>query len=339
MKKISLCGSILLMFFIGSCTTSRSAITTPPVHISAIPESVIRRVKENSPEIKKEILLDENKNIIVRAELYDAPAAGKKGAVPAAGRFEVVYDMEHAEADGAGGLTIPFMVSYPEDGLAVKDQLKWKPQKDAAGILLAFDDNYTESWEHNFDLFDQHNARVTFFIQGEICPFCALALTRGHDVGYHTINHLNLPKVSRETFFEETISQIDVFREAGIPLTSFAYPFGLSETWMNEELLKTFTVLRGYGVTYRVYERESIRQGYSSSKALDNILFKQDEEFKALVDLMLRALKFTGGNLILPLTTHDISDTADWGIKPGRLKYLLQTANDLQLIFYRYKDL
>jgi hypothetical protein len=54
---------------------------------------------------------------------------------------------------------------------------------------------------------------------------------------------------------------------------------------------------------------------------------------------MLRTVKFIGKGNILPLTTHNISDTADWGIKPRRLEYVLQTIRDLKLKFYRYGEL
>ena len=299
-------------------------------------ESIIDRIKKNLPDIKKTIFLDDNKEIAVQAELYDSRVLG---ASTEAGPYTIIYDIKSSEPDGSGGLIIPFTVNSREDNSSVRDRLSWKPKKDNTGILLGFDDRFTETWENYFYLFDQHRAKVTFFIQGEISPFCEAALKRGHDVGYHTINHLNPTKISRDTFLEEATSEIWIFRSHGIPLTSFAYPFGLSEDWMNEELLKYFKILRGYGVTFRVYTREALQQGYVTSKALDNILFKEDGEFTAIIDLMLRAVKFAEADLILPLATHDISDTADWGIKPGRLKYLLQTANDLQLNFYRYKDL
>jgi len=316
--------------FLISCATRQPLIISP----SPFTEKTVSRIKKNSHDIKKFFILDENKNIIVKAD-YSELRQGTKEIE----HFEVIYDLKDPASDGRGGFFIPFTVRSLETGETEQDKLFWKPRKDATGILLAFDDNYIEAWEQNFDLFDFYHAQVTFFIKGEYISFCREALKRGHDIGYHTENHLNLTKVSREVFDEETLSKVGDYRKAGIPLTAFAYPFGLSEPWMNEELLKSFKILRGYGVTFRVYDRASIREGYSSSKALDNILFKRDEDFEATVDLMFRTIKFIGGNLILPLTTHNISDTADWGIKPYRLRYLLQSANDMQLKFYRYKDL
>jgi len=343
MKNKPFLGCLFLFLVLMSCATGRAA----RISQSAIEaqresqmESAISRIKQNSQDIEKYYVLDDNKEIVVKAELSETQQ-GPAGS----SHFEVIYDVKNMEANvssagnTAGNYTVPFTVTLTETGEQRQDTLIWKPQKDGAGILLSLDDDYIESWENNFDLFDSYNARVTFFLKGEFSPFCLEALQRGHDVGYHTINHLNLLKVSRETFDEETTSQLEIFRSAGAPMTTFGYPFGLYEVWMNEELLKSFRILRGYGVTFRAYDRSVIREGFSSSKALDNILFKRDEDFKATVDMMFRTVKFIGGNMILPLTTHDISDTADWGIKPDRLRYLLQDANDWQLVFYRYKDL
>jgi peptidoglycan/xylan/chitin deacetylase (PgdA/CDA1 family) len=306
-----------------------AAIEKPPPApaIEALLDSVLRLVKHNSPEIKKYFILDESGNIIVKADLTELFNEN----------IEVIYHMK--DFQGFGGYLVPFTVNSPEIDTAREDVLFWIPPKDAAGILLSLDDNYFEAWERYFDLFDRYNAKITFFVQGDNTAFCKAALERGHDVGYHTTNHLNLTKVDETAFRSEAISGAEVFRNVGLPLTSFAYPFGLSEPWMHEELLKHFKILRGYGVTFRLYGPSRLREGYSSSRAIDNILFKQDEDFETALNVMLRTVKFIGGDMILPLTTHDISDTASWGIKPQRLEYLLQMANELQLNFYRYEDL
>jgi hypothetical protein len=105
---------------------------------------------------------------------------------------------------------------------------------------------------------------------------------------------------------------------------------------MREALADTFPVQRGFGATFRVYDGAAIKNGYPVSRSIDNILFKRDDDFKVMIDATLRTVKFTGG--ILPLTTHDISDTAAWGITGERLEYLLSTAKALKLKFYRYGD-
>ena len=339
MKNLPVCYLCIFIAIFVSCTTQAARLRLSVEQIDSIMEKVIHRVKLNSSEVKKYFLLDENKDITVKADLAEPRKEQRpKNRQGETYHFEVIYDMKNFRSEVDGVYTVPFTVKSLETGSMRQDELSWKPRNDATGILLSFDDDYMEVWESNFDLFDRYNAKVTFFVKGEYCLFCTAALERGHDVGYHSLNHLNLPKVSREVFDEETLSGVQAFRNAGVPLTSFAYPFGLSELWMHEELLKSYKILRGYGVTFRLYNSVQIQEGYISSRAMDTILFKRDEDFEAAVDTMFRTIKFIGGDLILPLTTHDISDSADWGIKPHRLEYLLQSANDLLLNFYRFKD-
>jgi peptidoglycan/xylan/chitin deacetylase (PgdA/CDA1 family) len=308
----------------------------PAESTEALPlmRAIIQRVKQNAPEINKYVFLDEQSNIMVKADL----TMEGTDTVGTSEDFEVVYDLQHAAPLDKSRLQVGFAVTNKQTGDIRHDSLQWNLTDDAAGLLLAFDDNYQSAWERHFEVFEKYGARVTFFVQGDLDPFCAAALARGHDVGYHTIHHLNLTQVSREVFFEETLSAVDTFRQHGIPLLSFAYPYGLWEPWMDEELAKSFKIRRGYGVTFRVYDSAAIRHGYISSKAIDNLLYKQEAAFEAIITIMFRTIKFIGGESILPLTTHDISDTADWGIMPHRLEYVLQTARDLKLRFYRYGD-
>jgi peptidoglycan/xylan/chitin deacetylase (PgdA/CDA1 family) len=294
-------------------------------------EEVLGIVERNSGELKKYFILDGESNIIVKADVILQSGEEKEDVI-----FEVLYDLDRALPLGDALFKINFSVEEKETGSRRHGELFWTPAEDSSGVLLAFDDDYQEVWARNFDLFDRYGGKVTFFIQGKPDPFCAEALSRGHDIGWHTSNHLNLLKVTKDVFFEETIAGAELFRAEGIPLGAFAYPFGLWEPWMHEFLKESFTVLRGYGVTYRLYNAEAIRGSYISSKAIDNILYKNDEDFDRIMAHMLRTVKFIGG--ILPLTTHNISDTADWGIKPRRLEYVLKTIRTLGLKFYRYCD-
>jgi peptidoglycan/xylan/chitin deacetylase (PgdA/CDA1 family) len=152
------------------------------------------------------------------------------------------------------------------------------------------------------------------------------------------MNHLNLLQVSPEEFRHETLSAVEGYRAAGIPLRSFAYPFGFSEPWMRETLAGAFAVQRGFGVRYHLYNREAVKAGYIISMSIDNTVYKTSEEFEAALTMMLRTVKFIGGDSVIALTTHTIADDADWGISPGRLEYLLRSARDLDLRFYRFGD-
>lgn len=293
---------------------------------SGVFDRAIQRVKANAGDIGKYFFQDDESNIFVLADLTEAGET-----------FTVRYDVAGV-ISVEGGYRLNFTLEQKTTGIVRHDFLKWSVTDDRSGVLLAFDDDFRDAWEGIFDLLDRYGARVTFFMQGSPGPFCEEAQKRGHEIGYHTRNHLNLTRVTREEFDRETLSDIGAYRQAGVPLRAFAYPFGLSESWMNGILLEHFAVLRGFGVRYRMYNPEAIRQGYIGSISIDNIIYKNDADFFRTMTLMLRAAKFIGGDSVVPMTTHDISGGADWGISPVRLEYLLKTAADLKMRFYRYGD-
>jgi hypothetical protein len=330
MKRIHFGVYILCIAFISCATTVK--ITSPLPELSLL-ETVVQMVKQNSPEIEKYFLFEKTGETIVKADLAEK-RHGSEDQI----NFQVLYDLKHIQIESSDEYLIPFTVKCLETGEVQEDKLLWKPQKDNAGILLSLDDHYFDAWERYFDMFDRYNAKVTFFVVGQHNSFCTAAINRGHDVGYHTLTHLDLTDVTRQDFYTETVSQVENFRNAGARLVSFAYPFGFFEPWMHEELLKTYRILRGFNVSFQAYDRITISNGFVFSRSIDNILFKEDDDFKAMIDSMLRTLKFTGQDLVLPLTSHDIAENADWGIKPHRLEYLLQVAGDLQLNFYTYRD-
>jgi len=309
---------------------------TPTMESPVIPERLIDRIKRNGMDIVKYFILDEDGRIVVKADFLDR-SNNTSG--------EVIYDLENLEAVETGGGSVgdsAYRVRFliHEEGFdgTVEDALIWRPVPGSAGLLLSLDDDYVETWEKYFDLFDEYGARITFFLQGANITFAARALERGHDVGYHSLSHPDLRKVSHERFMNETVLTGEFYRQAGIPLSSFAYPFGFSEEWMHETLLESFGVLRGYGTTFRLYREDQIRGSHIISRAIDNTVIRGDENFERLVTQMLFAVKFLDDGHVLPLTSHDISDNAQWGISRKRLEFLLKTAVDLKLKFYCYSD-
>jgi len=297
-------------------------------------EQALEKIKHNGKDISRYFITDIEGRIMVKSDLRDED-----------GDFEIIYDLENARKTGNLIYEVDFSCREKESGLLLKDTLVWNPSSADAGggLLLSFDDDFTASWERYFDLLEKYNAKVTFFIIGKantvsVSLFCAKALNRGHDIGYHSLSHRDLRQMSREEFNRETIEAVKSFRDANIPLSSFAYPYGFYEQWMQDALLSSFRVLRGYGVTFRLYNEAEIRRGNISSFAIDNTVIPSDEDFYRIVNTMLMTVKFIDKKMVLPLTTHDISRAALWGIDPRRLEFLLKTANDLGLVFYRYGD-
>lgn len=139
------------------------------------------------------------------------------------------------------------------------------------GIVLAFDDYNASNWEDYFDLFDQYDAKVTFFVNcGEPTDFCYHAVERGHEIGFHTINHVDLKTVSADEVYAQAIAPIEVFREKGFELTSFAYPYGSYNEELNELLLQHYKVLRGAWY-YELVGKHQMRNGFVESLSIDNV--------------------------------------------------------------------
>lgn len=217
----------------------------------------------------------------------------------------------------------------------VKKQIELRNQK---GILLCFDDYSYQTWEDNFDLFDKYGVKVTFFVNlSEPTDFCAEAVERGHEIGFHTVGHVRLTEASKEEFYQQAIAPIEVFCEQGYELTTFAYPYGAYEDWMNTELLKYYKTTRGAS-HYMGYYKESVPGGFIEARSIDNGEFESEEHYKETIDEYLDILCGCEDGTIAVMFSHAI-DGGTWCIAPERLEYLFQEAQKRGLQFYTFKDL
>jgi len=205
-----------------------------------------------------------------------------------------------------------------------------------SGIILGFDDYFPEIWLDHFSLFAKYNAKVVFYVTlSEPTPFCFEAQKIGHEIAYHTKTHPDLSKVTEEVFFEETISCINVFREKGIALKTFAYPFGVYEPCMNEKLLQHYCFVRGFG-NFSIYDKSDLKNGFVDSLSIDNTTHEWDIDFEKEIVQILQKLK-AKNNSVTILTSHAINTDA-WAIRRDRLEFVLQKCHELELQFYTYKD-
>ena len=351
-----------------SCASRPPAFVDPVDQQKLLIEQVIQEalpeIENNSLRIKKYF---EPREAIVSGSGYSSVAdITVKGAFEIDGKkYTVIYNFSDAVKDEGDMYQISFCLEDPVNGVSHNDILSWTPAEEEAGLLLSFDDAFFDTWSAAFDLFDSYGAKVTFFVQGDFQPdsvdeaeassedgseddspralvkgaaqFCAEALEKGHCVGFHTVNHFDLRKVTREIFYAETIEAASVFLKNGIRLNALAYPFGFSEQWMRDVLAQAFPVTRGYGTNIRLYHTGIGNSGYIGSTAIDNIIYPDDAKFKNDLLRILLAAKFTG-NSVVPFTTHEISDEAQWGITPERLEYLLKITRELKMKFYTYDD-
>lgn len=208
--------------------------------------------------------------------------------------------------------------------LVVAGLFMWKQRRQRV-LLVAFDDYNEYSWRDAFDLFDQYDVQVTFFLNAtEPTDFCKEAIARGHEIGYHTATHKDLKEVSKEEFYEEAIAPIEIFKEKGIELTSFAYPYGSYEEWMNEELLKHYKSVRG-AYHFGVYFKADVDGGFVESQSIDNVHFESDEDFRKKIEEWLDMFCQCHEGTAASVYSHAISG-GDWCVSEDRLAILFEEA-------------
>jgi len=321
------------MFILFSCSKSKEEDSIVKLQKILLFENVHNKILQNSEDIQKYIYTDETGDVIVKADIIEINEDDNIM------EFQVSYDTRNIQFDYVTNeYSIPFTLICMTTNDLVDDSLLWKPKEDGTGILLSFDDQYFKTWESYYYMFQYYNAYATFFITGKPNSFSLEAIENGHDIGYHSLNHKMLINVSYDDYKAETIIPADDFRNFGVPLLSFAYPYGRYHEWMNDELLMTYKITRGFTDVFHAYSHTEIKNNFIYSKGIDYYFYNNDFDFIKSINMMLRALKFTEQDLVSPLTSHTIRENASWGISPGRLDYLLRTARDLKIRFYRYSD-
>jgi len=260
-------------------------------------------------------------------------------------RFEIIYDCDNYSKFGDDIYIIDFFVIDTDNNTAVRDELVWIPEENTTGILLSFDDYYT-NWDTYLPLFDEYEAKATFFVHGPYANarqrFFSKAAESGHEVGWHNESHPNLTTVDRATFDWETVGSLEQIKNDGFDIVSFAYPGGNYEDWMNAELLRTFKFTRGFDRHIYVYNIDDLKSGgFIFSKAIDERRYNTVYTFEHdILDMFLK-VKFMGDGYVLPVTSHSITTDVSqgWKITPDHLNYLLATGKNLKLKFYRFKDM
>ena len=210
-------------------------------------------------------------------------------------------------------------------------------ERDQSGILLAFDDYNAANWESYFDLFDEYDVKVTFFVNAySPTEFCSNAQDRGHEIGYHTAGHANMLELTENEVYEQAIAPIDVFREEGIELTTFAYPYGAYTEELNNVLLQYYNIVRG-AFYCEVNGKHNMRKGFVESLSLDNVNYESQEQYEEKITQILNEVK-AGKGRVVSLYSHAIS-AGEWCVTEEKLLFLFQKAKELGLKFYTFQEL
>jgi hypothetical protein len=151
----------------------------------------------------------------------------------------MAWDRLEAVLAGARARGLPF--------LTAADLVRGTP---SAGVALMYDDWHTQEWLASEPLLAAYGARVTLYVgryahipAGGHDQLRRLA-DAGHDVEAHGVRHLRGPTVVEERgvrayLEEEVLPSIDVLREDGYEVLSYAYPFGVRTSETDRAILDT----------------------------------------------------------------------------------------------------
>ncbi len=177
-------------------------------------------------------------------------------------RTEVLELLVHRPGD-----TMPWdefeqlLAAVNERGLA------WVTYEDMAngippvgGVALQYDGTWIASWMASREYLERHNARVTIFVTryarltDEERAMLRVLHDDGHDLEPHAVNHLRGPVVVEERGLkyyldEEMQPSIDVMRDDGYEVVSFAYPFGDRTDEIDEAVTQRIPLVRSLVIT------------------------------------------------------------------------------------------
>jgi peptidoglycan/xylan/chitin deacetylase (PgdA/CDA1 family) len=258
--------------------------------------------------------------------------------------YEVYYHLDEGVRLEEGIYKIPFDVVKKSNGGNTVGSLIFEPKENTTGVLLSFDDGY-QSWIDNAGIFDDYdNVKCTFFIsnywRNDRKAIALFFSQRGHEIGNHTTEHKSLPGLTEEQFEYQTLHALELMKNDGLHVISFAYPNGNSESWMHEKLRDNYKFMRGYEKYFHVFTINKWKEGgYFPSKSIDFNKYNSSEDFRKDIKNMFMVIKFMGDGFVAPFTTHTISATdTGWAIRPDDLDYLFKTGTELKVKFYKYND-
>lgn len=113
-------------------------------------------------------------------------------------------------------------------------------------IALTFDDGpHPNTTPLVLETLKKYNAKATFFMLGNmVSKYPDLAkqvYEEGHELGNHTMNHLNLTKLTKdEIYYEYNSTEQAIIQATGHPSTAFRPPYGSTNDLVKAVIPKTF---------------------------------------------------------------------------------------------------
>lgn len=225
-----------------------------------------------------------------------------------------------------------------------------KPHAKGA-VVFSFDDQYIEEWFAHRDLFKKYDIKASFFItrphllSAEQIKMLRILIADGHEIGNHSLTHKSALDYadSIEVYIEkEVLAANKIFNSLGIEIVSFSYPYGASDSLIDNRMGEMFKYLRKATWDYKdtllsAYPEIFARpDNYTivNAMGIDNNYRISEESLKSG---LLRAKE---NNEVLILYAHIIDTLAmDYVISPQSLESAFQMVNQMGIKSIRLKDL
>ena len=229
------------------------------------------------------------------------------------------------------------------------------PVSNRAGLTLTFDDHNIDGWFSMKDTYLEYGAKATFFVDNfhnlttdEIDKLKTLELD-GHEIGCHTYSHKG---IGRDYHYDTTrideyieaqiVPAFNNMKDAGFNPTSLAYPYGEHQKNFDTAVRAYFPYLRTTASDderelqelNEIYHKNGEHYNILAGDGIDNSYHNEINEIR---DALLKARK---NDEIITLYAHEVLDDPEnhYAISPEKIKNIVQSAKDMGLKFYTFKE-
>ncbi len=215
------------------------------------------------------------------------------------------------------------------------------------GIVLTFDDYSVNNWYKNIGLFDSLGVKATFYISNfnKLTAEQRVKLhdlqNHGHEIAYHSTNHVNFAKYLRENdskkLIEEEITKgVQLMNNAGFFPTTFAYPYGAHTDALDKILLDKFQSVRALNGTKDLNNSLCTIGGNTMLHGL-GIDESSKRSLESIEGLLVKAAQ---ANKCAVLLVHNIQRTdINMQLPLWKLKRIIEKAKELDLKFYTVSEI
>ena len=228
------------------------------------------------------------------------------------------------------------------------------PKKLGPGIVLTFDDFFVNQWHSFLNLSYVYGAKATFYVcyadrltDDQIIKLAELQ-TANNEIGYHTLNHVNLVHLAQHRTVDnvvetEIIPGLQILREKGFKVNSFAYPYGAGNDLLDRELLKHFGNVRYTAYTEPKQRIKDVNEVYINNESDPRITYAIgiDKRYGHSLEEIFEGIdRAYNNNEVLLLYAHSISDKSDGYVTSMEtLEEIVKYVIKKQMKFYTVSEL